>query len=441
MKITDLQNKKIAILGFWKEGKSSLNFLLKNWILKENISILDKWEITENNWVKFVSWENYADNLWDFDIIIKSPWLSPYDEKLAPYRDKFTSQTQMFFDNYIWKVIWITGSKGKSTTSTLVYELLKKAWYKVKLVWNIWTPVLDEVDVLSGETYDFIVYELSSYMLEVLQPKLFIGILNNVYDVHLDWHHWRENYTKAKFNLFYNCENKLVNYELSGRFQIDNPVYFWTDWKYNFKWNKFFVQEKEVFDDDWIVLLGEHNKKNICSIIWICDILWIDFNLLKDLLKTFAWLSHRIEDIWTYKWITFIDDAMATTPESTIAAIKTFWKKIWTLFLWGQDSGFTFTELRKLIDQAKIENIVLFPDTWIKIYPELEINEEEKEIELNWIKFFKTKSMKEAVKFAYKNTSVGKICLMSNAAPSMSVWKNYLDKAEQFKTAVEKYSK
>ncbi len=441
MKITDLKNKKIAILGFWKEGKSSLDFLLKNWIQKENITILDKWEVTENNWVKFVSWINYAYNLGDFDIIIKSPWLSPYDEKLATYRDKFTSQTQMFFDNYEWKVIWITGSKGKSTTSSLVYELLKKAWFSVRLVWNIWTPVLDEVDVIAWEKYDFIVYELSSYMLEVLKPKLFIAILNNVYDVHLDWHLWRENYTKAKLNLFYNCENKLVNYELFNRFQIENTIYFWTDWKYNFKENKFFVQGKEVFDDSWIVLLGEHNKKNICSIIWVCDILWIDFNILKELLKTFSGLSHRLEDIWTYKWITFIDDAMATTPESTIAAIKTFWNKIGTLFLWGQDSGFTFTELRQIINEAKIENIVLFPDTGIKIYPELQEYEDGKEIDLNGVKFFKTKSMEEAIKFSYKNTPEGKICLMSNAAPSMSVWKNYLDKAEQFRKHIEKYSK
>lgn len=441
MKISDLQNKKIAILGFWKEGKSSLNFLLKNWINKENITILDSWEIIDNQEVKYISGEKYTDNLSDFDIIIKSPWLSPYNEKMSPYRDKFTSQTQMFFDNYNWKVIWITWSKGKSTTSTLVYELLKKAWYSVKLVWNIWTPVLDEVDVLSWEDYDFIVYELSSYMLEVLKPKLFIAILNNVYDVHLDWHLWRGNYTKAKFNIFYDCPNKLVNYELFDKFEIENPIYFWTNWKYNFSENKFFVQETEVFNDEWIVLLWEHNKKNICSIIWVCDILKIDFSILKDLLKTFSWLSHRIEDIWTYKWITFIDDAMATTPESTIAAIKTFWDKIGTLFLWWQDSWFTFTELRKIIDDAKIQNIVLFPDTWIKIYNELEDLDDEKEIILNWIKFFKTKSMEEAIKFSYKNTSEGKICLMSNARPSMSVWKNYLDKAEQFRKFVEKYWK
>ncbi|MDD5213752.1 MAG: UDP-N-acetylmuramoyl-L-alanine--D-glutamate ligase [Candidatus Gracilibacteria bacterium] len=441
MKITDLENKKIAILGFGKEGKSSLNFLLKNGILKENITILDKGEVSDNLGVNFISGENYADNLQDFDIIIKSPGLSPYNENLAPYRDKFTSQTQMFFDNYNGKVIGVTGSKGKSTTSTLVYEVLKKAGFSVKLVGNIGTPVLDEVDVMSGEKYDFIVYELSSYMLEVLKPKLFIGILNNVYDVHLDWHLGRENYTKAKFNLFYNCENKLVNYELFNRFEIENPIYFGTDGKYNFAGNKFFVQGNEIFDDKEIVLLGEHNKKNISSVIGVCDILGIDFNILKEVLKTFSGLSHRMEDIGTYMGITFIDDAMATTPESTIAAIKTFGNKIGTLFLGGQDSGFTFTELRQIIDENKIENIVLFPDTGIKIYPELEKQEDEKEIDFNGIKFFKTKSMEEAIKFSYKNTSKGKTCLMSNAAPSMSVWKNYLDKAEQFKKYIEKYSK
>lgn len=132
---------------------------------------------------------------------------------------------------------------------------------------------------------------------------------------------------------------------------------------------------------------------------------------------------------------------MATTPESTMAAIKTFQTKIWTLFLWWQDSGFSFLELRNLIDSYEIENIVLFPDTWIKIYKELEKYEDNIEIDFEWKKFLKTKSMEEAVQFAYKNTKSWKICLMSNARPSMSVWKNYIDKAEQFKKYVIKYKK
>ena len=180
MNATELKNKKIAILWFWKEWKSTLNFLKKIWA--NNITIHDANKDTSIDWnICKVLWENnYLENFDYYDLIFKSPWISPYNKKLERYKNKIISQAQIFFDNYEWKIIWITWTKGKSTTSTLAYETLKNEWYKVKLVWNIWNPVLDEVDIISWDTYDYIIYELSSYMLEWLNPKLYIWILNLV---------------------------------------------------------------------------------------------------------------------------------------------------------------------------------------------------------------------------------------------------------------------
>ena len=151
MKIQEIKkysDNKVAILWYGKEGKSSKDFLEKIWY--KNITILDK----------NISWDNYLDNLGDFDLIFKTPGVSLYNEKVYPYKDKIISNTEIFFSNYEGKVIGVTATKGKSTTSTLIYETLKNAWYKVKLVGNIWNPVLDEVDILEWEMYDYIVYEL-----------------------------------------------------------------------------------------------------------------------------------------------------------------------------------------------------------------------------------------------------------------------------------------
>ena len=452
MKLEELKkytDKKIAILGYWKEGKSSLDFLLKLWL--KNITILDKNEdLEKKEGITYQLWEKYLDKLSDFDIIFKSPWISPYNPEIAPHKEKLITQAQIFFNNYKWKIIWITWTKWKSTTSTLAYETLKKIWYNTKIVWNIWNPVLEEVDILNNESHDFIIYELSSYMLEWLKANLFIWIINNIYNCHLDWHEWRPNYAKAKFWVINHSEHKLVNYELKNSTKdIENILYFWENWDYYFKNWLFYKKEQVVLRDKKIALQWEHNRKNITAIIWILDIIDTEnleknIESLKSVLAIFTWLPHRIQNIWTYNSIIFIDDAIATTPESTIAAIKTYERNIWTILLWWEDSWFNFTELKNILEKYNILNIVLFPDTWEKIFWDLNKYDYETIFNLEWRyspKILKTKSMKSAIDFAYKNTPKWKICILSNAAPSYSLWSWYIEKWLQFQDEVKKYQK
>jgi UDP-N-acetylmuramoylalanine--D-glutamate ligase len=456
MKLNELKkykDKKVAILWFWKEGKSSLNFLLKLWFL--NITILDTNEkIEQKENINYILGEKYIDSLWDFDLIIKSPWISSYNEKINPYIQKITSQAQIFIDNYSWKIIWITWTKGKSTTSTLLFLTLKKAWLKTKLVWNIWIPVLEEIDIIFKEKYDYIVYEISSYMLEWLKPKLFIWYINNIYNCHLDWHLWKKNYTNAKLNILKYSENRIVNIEAQKLLnKIDNIVYFWDSTNFLYKDKKFYINNKSILKDENILIKWDHNKLNIVWIITILDTLVkkigeteMYFNkllsYLKQSLETFSWLPHRIEYIWNFKWIDFIDDAIATTPESTIAAIKTFEHNIWTLLLWWQDSGFEFETLVNNIIKYKIPNIVLFPNTWEKIFWDLSNYNYETEFDLiinnHNLKILKTRFMKSAIKFSYKYTPKWKICLLSNASQSYSLWSWYIEKWLQFQDEIKK---
>ena len=461
MKIKELQNKKIAILGYWKEWKSTERFLQKLGI--ENYKILDK-----------SLDENYLDNLEDFDVIFKSPWISPYNNpELQKVKEKLTSQAEILADNFEWKIIWITGTKWKSTTSTLLYEILKELWYKTKLVWNIGNPVLDEIDIIwkphpnpllkergQNDKYDYIVYELSSYMLEWLDLNIEIWLLNNIYDCHLDWHNWRENYENAKFNVFKNAKVKLAWKELEPhlaspqRRGIEGVEFFWNDLE------KFWIKEEEI------ALAWEHNYKNISGILNILEKIPHPNPLLKGegiekikkVLKKFTGLEHRQENIWTYKWITFINDAIASTPESAIAAIKTFWEKIWTIFIWNEDSWFDLTELRETILKYKIKNIVLFPTTWEKLFWDFSKNMNFDEptdynpsqpsfnTKERSMKLFKTLSMEKAVKFAYKNTQKWQYVVLSTWAPSFNAdwpwvmpWKGFIEKWNLFKEFVKKY--
>lgn len=453
--------KKIAILWFWKEGKSTFDFLLRLWINSSDITILDKNDInTGNKNVNTITWEKYLDNLRDFNLIFKSPGISPYNKKIIEYKDKLTSQTQIFFDNYEWRTIWITATKGKSTVSTLIYETLKNAQYNVKLVGNIGSPVFDEIDLLDPENYNYVIYELSSYMLETCEPKCNIAVLWNIYTCHLDWHNDSfKVYEQAKLNILKYSENKIISNEFSQYGQNINNVYcFWLESKYSYDNNFFYKNNNQLFSSENLLLLWDHNKKNISCVIWILDVIvekynfnsqWIFSKLISSLentLKTFTGLPHRMETVAKNNNITFIDDGISTTPESTIEAIKTFWDKINTLFLWGWDYWFTqdsYTLLKNAISEYKIKNIVLFPDTGLDIF----------NIQRNAYKFWEifnytlnnlqlnilfTNNMSQAIKFSYENTWENNICLMSCAAPSYSIWSWYEEKWKEFIDEINK---
>lgn len=430
MKIKELKNKKIAILWFGKEWQSSLQFLIKNKISLENITLIDKNPIIENENIKKMTWDSYLKKLNQFDIIIKTPWISLYEKDIYKFKDKITSQIQIFLDNYESQVILVSWTKWKSTTSTIIYQTLLEAWFDTKLVWNIGKPVLSEIDINSNKKHDFVVFETSSYMLENLKKNNYISVLLNIFPDHLNWHNWFENYKNAKLNILNWSKNNIINHKLKNYVnKLENANFFWNGSNCYYEWWNFVLNNKVIFGDDEINLIGDHNKTNICAIIQVCKIIWIDMNVLRSVLKKFKWLPHRLEYLWEFKWIWFWDDAISTTPESTIEAIKSLGDKIDTIFLGGENRWYNFKTLIEYIKKYNIKNIVLFPDSWKEI----------KKLLNQKTNIFETSRMEEAVKFAYKNTSKNNYCLLSCASPSYSLWKNYEEKGNLFQKFVKEY--
>lgn len=455
MSFEKFQNKKIAILWYGREGKSSLQFLLKIGIPPKNITILDgakkiEWLVESFEYIhktfdiypefNVIFGKTYLDTLKKFDLIIKTPGISLYHDKIYPYRHKITSQTQIFFDYYQGKIIAVSWTKGKSTTATLIYETLKHAKKNVQLVGNIGNPVLDYLEIENGKSQknEYAVFEVSSYMLEWLKKENYISVLLNIYADHVDWHAGFENYKNAKLNILNGSKYNLVRDEIVEKQELDKEDSkefairtFWHTGKYIYQDGAFFVKKERVFTDDWFMLQGEHNMMNISAVVGVCDIMNIAYSVLKETLMTFKWLPHRMENIWNYGGITWIDDAISTTPESTIQAIKTFGKKIDTIFLWGTDRGYVFDELIDTIIAYGIKDVVVFPDSGKRIFNAIKTKDA-------WeIKIFQTDDMKEAVKFAYKYTNHGKICLLSTASPSYSVRKNFEEKWNLFQKHIK----
>lgn len=441
---SDLREKNIAILGFGREGKSTLKFLIQQKVSLRNITVLDtNKDLDDLEEIKVLTGEEHLQNLDRYDIIFKSAGV-PITEQLLPYQDKIVTQVQFFFDNYPGKVIAVTASKGKSTIVSLIYLLLRNAGYQVKLVGNIGTPVFDEIDIQTSTTtrddelapslYDFVVIELSSYMLHHLRKHNYISILGTIFPEHLDRHGSFANYLQSKLHILEWSETNIMHKATMEKYHVDQEQYHILPYggtsKYRWKDGYFWLGRKKLFSTDQVKIPWDHNLENITAIVALADTLKISLDLVQETVAHFTGLPHRLQELGEYGSIRRIDDAISTTPESTIAAIKTYGDHIDTIFLWWTDRGYNFEELVDYLQRYHISNIVLFPPSWEKIA---------KMLSLLPTKFclLQTEDMEKAVKFAYKHTQKGKICLLSTASPSYSIWKDFEEKWDLFQKYIK----
>lgn len=407
MKIADLNNKKILVVGRGKEGSDALRFLQQ----KLPGAIIETVDQTDGS--------DYLAHQADFDIAIKSPGI-----KKELLQIPYTTATNLFFGEVQGITIGITGTKGKSTTASLIAAVLQKAGKRAYLVGNIGTPMLGQL-LVSNHPDEYFVCELSSYQLVDIDASPHISVMINLYPEHMDYHGSVDAYWQAKKNIVARATNE--DYLIyNDRFtELHDLIHETKAQGVAFPHELPFSLSKQV-------LKGTHNYDNMCAAFAVGDLLQIPHNVIKSAFENFQPLPHRLENIGIYHGITFYDDAISTTPESTIAALETL-DNVQTLLLGGQDRGFNFSQLAKVITEKKIKNIVLFPDSGGNIKKELE---KFSDAALNMLE---TKSMQEAVVFAFKNTPQGAICLLSSASPSYSLWKNFEEKGDEFQELTKNY--
>ena len=411
-----LLQMKIAVLGYWKEGKSTYNWLLKQWYKKDQIDILDK-----------SLDKDYLSKLDNYDLIFKSPWISIYLPEIQKNINKITSQADIFFEKYRWKIILVTWSKGKSTTSTLMYNFLKQAGKSVKLVWNIWNPIFDEIDFENQP--DYVVFEISSYMLDsVKKIRTDYWILTNIYKVHTSWHKNHDNYVKAKLRVIFENPNGLFSAykQVKSFFTIipNNVVFFW-EWMDYFFDDKFLYWKKYKISKNKVVLWWNHNYLNIVSCFPILEKENISQQVIEKVLSEFNWLEHRQEFVGEIDGIKFYNDSIATIPESVLQALERFWNQIDTIILWGKESWFDYSNVIDKINSLSLKNVILLPDS----FGWLENNFKDKNV-------YKVSNLKDVVKIAKEKTKKWKICILSPGAPSYNLFKNFEERGKLFKKYV-----
>ena len=437
------KDKKVLILGYGKEGESTYK-LIRKYLPKQRLYIADKKEnfyedfnyLKNDNNLTFISGARYIENLNDYDIIMKSPGISFAYIDTKEYVHKIKSQLELllkFFSNF---TIGITGTKGKSTTSSLIYKVLKDQGKKSILLGNIGIPVFDYIDEIKEDVT--IVLEMSSHQLEYMNLSPNIAILLNVYEEHLDHYESFIEYAEAKCNIYkyqkktdyflYNIDNEIlstlvnnpnaVTYRVSFSGKSDSNIYLKDDIVY--------FNNKPIYNkNEKRNLVGDYNFNNIMFVLGVSEILNLDLSKTIKSISEFKTLEHRLEFVGNYDDVLYYDNSIATVPIATIEAVKAL-KNVDTLIIGGMDRGIDYKDFIEFLNGSDISNVICMPKTGHDIAMQLK-----KE------KCYIVNDLEEAVNVAKKHTKKGKICLLSPAAASYGFFKNFEEKGNLFKKLVQ----
>jgi len=338
---------------------------------------------------------------------------------------KITSAVKIFFEECPGKIIAVTGTKGKGTTSTLIYEILKADGRDVYLSGNIGKPYLELLPKLTKDS--FVIMEMSSFQLIDLDRSPNIAVVLNITSDHMDWHKNQEEYIDAKKN--------IVRYQLASDFAVINENYdlpksFAKETKAKVVWFS-----KKTLDPKYkekLLLRGEHNLENISAAVSVAKVLGINEDFILQTVRNFKGLEHRLELVTEVEGRTFYNDSFATGPQPTIAAINSFTEPE-TLILGGSDKGLDFSELGSVVsNKQNVKNIILIGQIREVIAKTFKGSPFKGKIyDLGF------SSMKEIVDKAFEITEKGGVVILSPAAASFDMFKNYKDRGNQFKKAVQ----
>lgn len=444
--IDKLKDKNLAILGFGKEGRSTYSFIRK--YLKDiHLTIIDMKDISNDEMFKddsnidFVCGEDYLSNLGVYDYIIKAPGVSLKDIKDEKIKEKVTSQLELLLEVNRDNIIGVTGTKGKSTTSSLLYEVFKDQNYDVYLLGNIGVPVLDNIDLYKKDT--LLVIEMSSHQLEFIEVSPHIGIVLNLFQDHLDHAGDLKHYHDNKMRMFkFQNDNDIALYGDDNKYlhnRVVNDGYKGIFYDIRFddsdggehsvriKDKSIYLNNELLYTDGKRNLLGDHNLNNIMFIMTVAKLKGLDLNKAKETISKFKGLKYRMECIGTFNDVTYYNDTIATIPEATINAIKAI-GNVDTLIFGGMDRHIEYGEMIDFLEKSSISNLVCMPTTGFTIGNILK-----EKCDKN---IFFVNTLEEAYQVSKENTAKGMSCLLSPAAASYEFFKNFEEKGKAFEEIV-----
>ena len=433
------KNLKILILGGAKSGLSVAKLVANdNDVTLTDMNPLkeeDEKYLKELN-VKVIITKDQAsliDSSWD--LIIKNPaimYTSEVYQKCLKLNLKVENELEVgyhFLPENVF-IIGVTGSNGKTTTTTMIYELLKKMGKSVVLAGNIGEPLCSALDRVKKN--DILLLEISDHQLvDMHEFKTNISVLTNICPTHLDYHGTYEHYRDTKKKIFNNHTSKdlaIINYKNSDALLVSKDILstkiYFNDDKNYFDENAIYIDNKKIITLDDISVVGSHNYENILAALLVIKNFGLDKNIIKEFLKEFKGVEHRLEFVTKKDGVKYYNDSKATNPVATITALKTFKNPI-HLILGGQERYQDFNELNDYMGYVKhIYAIGTVTDRLEKY-----ANDIKKPIT-------KCYTLKTAMENVKQNVEEGDIVLLSTASASQDQYKRFEDRGEEFKKLI-----
>lgn len=448
-----LKDKLVAILGYGKEGMAVTAYLLKHGVTPvlfdqrpwDDWQEIEKLEIKKLG-VNFIFGPDAFKELKGFDVAFRSPGVKL--GQVTSNKLLVTSQTKFFFEHCPAKIIGVTGTKGKGTTASLIYEILSvqskifNHKSKIYLTGNIGkTQALDILDDLKPD--DWVVYELSSFQLQDLDRSPHIGIVLMVTSEHLDYHQDQREYIEAKSAItkFQTADDLAIvniDYENSaaiGKQGSGKKLYFSTiqHADSHVQGDTVYLKDQPLLNTGDLQLKGRHNLQNVCAAVLAADAAGCGADDIKTAVAEFNGLEHRLEFVAEKNGIKYYNDSFSTTPETAIAAINAF-QEPEILILGGSSKNSDFNELGKAIAGKKnIKAIILIGEEALKIE-----NAISSAGAFGGQLIKGAKSMEEIFTQISSAARKGDIVLLSPACASFDMFENYEDRGNQFKEQVER---
>ncbi len=427
-----LARKRILIAGYGREGRSSASLLSKMFpgrpfdVANNNDEILS---LLKSN---------------DYDLIIKSPGIPDFVFEGHCDMTKITSQTDLFLRVFGDITIGVTGTKGKSTTTSLIYDVLSKSLHgkDVILAGNIGIPFFDILGKMDESC--IVVAELSCHQLQNIHRAPHVAVLLNLFQEHLDHYHDYADYCNAKMQIAVNQDNNGVFFYCGDNNDLRTKVVE-SDGRIVSHIHPYSLQEAKdfkPFEGVSLPLVGDHNLSNIYVAWLVSESIGISVNDFLESVASFKGLEHRLEFVSVVDGVVYYNDSISTIPQATIAAIEAL-KDVDTLILGGYSRGIDYNPLAQYLLRSdkgcQVRNLVLFGTAGKQIVDCMsDIDAEAAGKKRMMMHFEPDYSMGDAVVFASQYTAKGKICLLSPAASSYDHYKNFEERGRDFKDKVLK---
>ena len=392
--------------------------------------------------------EDNLSRLKGFDIIFRSPSALPTKHEFQSAVKKgaiLTSEIEMVLKLAPCKIIGVTGTEGKTTTTSLIYEICKKAGYNCFLGGNIGKPIFTKINQMKPE--DIVILELSSFQLMGMTVSPNIAVVTNIFPDHLNVHKSYEEYQDAKKSIFRNqTEEGIVilnkDNEITEKFadEVKGKTIFFSSTKklkngYVYDREDGFIKKctdgkcEKILNKNDIKLRGIHNYENICSALAATETV-ASKEAQIEAVKNFKGVEHRLEFVREIDGVKYYNDSIGTSPASTIAGLNAFDENI-ILLAGGSDKGLDYKEIGEVIAK-KVGTLILTGPTAQKIEEATkQALSEEKSIEI-----IHTNNLEESVKVAKEKARSGDIVLLSPASASFDAFKNFEERGNYFKTLV-----